>query len=245
MREARSGSALVAAVMSAQDSRALRRLSRSCLAVRERRCTGASSSSGSLHTSRGVCTVWRRRDTGGDVSRDTSDSNIAARYPLRYFEDRSHADLTPHSHPIIRYSSTYPLTSNAYNQRLFCNHAASEQHVVLYLACCTCDDIRSQSNAIRNLDRWPIRAGIVTDSGHAQNGIVWNSFTQTTHRDERKRQKRSHLHQNIVQQNALVHINNKIIAQITNNGCWKRPSVLFHTFRGICRRFINLVTELI
>lgn len=77
IREVRSGSALPAAVRSAQERRALRRLSNSCLAVRERRCTGAASSSGSLHTSLAACTVCRRRDTGGDVSRDTSDSNMA------------------------------------------------------------------------------------------------------------------------------------------------------------------------
>lgn len=74
MREERSGSALVTAVRSAQESLALRRLSSRCLA-RERRGAGVSSS-GSLQTSRAACTVCRRRDTGGDVSRDTRDSNI-------------------------------------------------------------------------------------------------------------------------------------------------------------------------
>lgn len=83
MREVRSGSALVAAVRSAQERRALRFLSRSCLAVRERRCTGSASSSGSLHTSRAACNVCLRRDAGGDVSRDTSDSNMIA--PINHY----------------------------------------------------------------------------------------------------------------------------------------------------------------
>lgn len=77
MRDERSGSALTVAVRSAHERRAFLRLSNSCLAVRERRCTGAASSSGSLHTSRAACTVCRRRDTGGDVNRDTNDSNMA------------------------------------------------------------------------------------------------------------------------------------------------------------------------
>lgn len=103
MREERSGSALVAAVRSAQERRALRRLSRRCLA-RLRRGAGASSS-GSLHTSRAACTVCLRRDTGGDVSRDTSDSNIVAAHP----------PLTPPSNkPIL----DRPATSDSYNQRL-------------------------------------------------------------------------------------------------------------------------------
>lgn len=77
MRDVRSGSPLVAVVRSAHESLALRRLSSSCLAALERRCTGAASSSGSLQTSLAACTVCLRRDTGGDVSRDTRDSNIA------------------------------------------------------------------------------------------------------------------------------------------------------------------------
>lgn len=116
MRDMRSGSALVAAGRSAQERRALRRLSSSCLAVRERRCTGAAaaSSSGSLQTSRAACTVCRRRATGGDVSRDTNDSNIALVVVLpRPFT--AHSTLK-YTHYVLYSESTY-----AYKERLCCD----------------------------------------------------------------------------------------------------------------------------
>lgn len=108
MRE-RSGSAFVAAVRSAQESLALRRLSSRCFA-RERRGAGVSSS-GSLHTSRAACTVCRRRDTGGDVSLDTRDSNIVSHYPLQRSRLTSINSISP----------DYSATSKAYNKKMFCD----------------------------------------------------------------------------------------------------------------------------
>lgn len=57
IRDDFSGSALAAVVRSAHESLAFRRLSSKCFAVRDLRCVGAASSSGSLYTSRGVWTV--------------------------------------------------------------------------------------------------------------------------------------------------------------------------------------------
>lgn len=155
MREVRSGSLLVTVVRSAQDKRALRRLSSRCLAVLERRCTGAASSSGSLHTSRAACTVCRRLDTGGDVNRDTKDSNIALAAVIfwRPITRDAHIMLTKTHFSLCSLSRV----AKAYNQiKLFHNNIAFELWVVNLEA--------SNINHCRySSDRWPFDVTIVIE----------------------------------------------------------------------------------
>lgn len=171
MRDERSSrSALVAAVRSAQESLALRRLSSRCLA-RERRGAGASSS-GSLHTSRAACTVCRRRDTGGDVSRDTSDSNISG----------IHYQLCRDRLSIKSISPDYPATSNAYEQTIFYDD-------------CSRSRLRGDSMASAHAITDALRCGqfgsltelrCYCHRCRSPNSFVCDSFTQRAYRDGRK-----------------------------------------------------------
>lgn len=158
MREVRSGS-LAAVVRSAHDRRALRRLSRSCFAALERRCTGTASSSGSLHTSREACTVCRRRDTGGDVSRDTNDSNISlsrcGTSRTNHGKSSHHVHYNPFS--VARSIPTRPTTKQicfTITSLVACvlNLAASITHLVLSVVTRSADSIVDRSAMVLSLN---------------------------------------------------------------------------------------------
>lgn len=236
MREERSGSALVAAVRSAQERRALRRLSSRCLA-RERRGAGASSS-GSLHTSRAACTVCLRRDTGGDVSRDTRDSNIVTHYLLCRFNFAS----------IKSISTNYSATSNAYNQTEFCDDYSRSRRWGDSMA--SRFNMRSQtrSGVVKLFGSLTDRAAIVTDATLEIALFVIHSRSVRTVTDGNgKTRPRLHVTITLPKKGHLNRLKLKIHTDVSaNNGCWcvERSAVFSH---GLCIAFsfVNLVTALI